>query len=374
MSFFFVCNYLCFIAAGWSRIPIVVYIVWIEAVFAITAFLFSPLNTTTATDLARIFYELDLYRAGLGDNLYIEAPLSSLYLHLVAYMFSNNHFLPVISVIVSYTLCFLTLLKILKYFSIDNKSVKRFAISILICGVAFFGIMNNIRYSMAMMFYWWIFYYDVIKHFKYAKLLYILAILLHPGTSMMVIVRVISAMKTKYMFMIMSMIGAFFYFLQDEFFSFLVDLFPVDSVLRDMALGISVKALSYSISVMYDIPWTMKLADAYLLFCLIICFILGKNYHILLLKNKIIENVITCMIILCLFGFTTNFMSGDFTGRIIVYSSVLNPLLMSDILTKCKNNCQQHYIYMKIFCLLLMLPYVSMYLFYFYDKWLYSGL
>ena len=39
---FFILNYIAFVLAAWTKIPIEVYMLWIVAIFSIVAFLYDP--------------------------------------------------------------------------------------------------------------------------------------------------------------------------------------------------------------------------------------------------------------------------------------------------------------------------------------------
>ena len=102
MEFFFIFNYVAFIFAAWTKIPVKLYMMWIVAVFSTIAFLYDPFIQARicggeGVDLCRHFDSLDLIRMGFDEGVYIEAPLSALYFKIIAYLFEKNNFLPAIS-------------------------------------------------------------------------------------------------------------------------------------------------------------------------------------------------------------------------------------------------------------------------------------
>lgn len=378
MELFFILNYMSFIFATWTKVPIKLYTLWIVAIFSIVAFLYDPfmqarLSGDMGVDLCRHFDKLDFIRLGLDDGLYIEAPLSALYLKVIAYMFEDNSFLPLISVWIYYGLVFFTSNKFFHLLNV-NASTQRFAICVILMCSVFFGVMNNIRYPLSVAMFFLGVYYDVTKNYVLTIFLYCLAVLMHPGSTMLLIVRGISIIRLKFsiVFFPAMVLLIFIYF--ESIINVAVSLLSAFPELQVLLLAISMKAVHYSVdSNVYDVPLIYRVLTMYMSCFLLFCYMMNKYYGQYRQEFRSIYRMTIFVTLLSFLGSITNFMEGNFSGRLMSIAPFFIALLISDTLL-CLSRENKNYMYVKILFFLLALPYICVYLFKIYPNWIYLGL
>lgn len=374
---FFILNYIAFVLAAWTKIPIKLYMMWIITIFSMIAFLYDPfiqarLAGSAGVDLCRHFDSLDSIRLGFDDGLYIEAPLSALYLRMVAYLFDDNSFLPLISTWIYYGLVFFTCNKFFHLLQL-NTSLQRFAICmILMCGV-FFGVMNNIRYPLAIAIFFLGLYYDVTKKYIFTVLLYCLAALMHPGSIMLLIVRCISMIRLKFSIVFFPVMTFFIFTYFESIIGVAVSLLSPFPEVQVLLLAISMKSVHYSVDSIYDVPLLYRVLTMYMSCFLIFCYMVHKYYGQYRQEFRNIYRMTIFVTLLSFLGSITNFMEGNFAGRLMSIAPFFIALLVSDTLL-CLSRENKNYMYVKILFFLLALPYICVYLFKVYPNWIYLGL
>lgn len=373
MSFLFIFNYIGFVILSWSKIPIKIYLCWIIGIFSIIAFLFNPyLTPYDGVDLVRHFDSLDYIRLNNSENLYIEAPLSALYINIIADTFENNHFLPLISVWIFYGISFLSLFKFLNHSNVDD-TIKRFSISIFLCLFVFFGAMNNIRYPIATAMFMFVLFYDVVKRSSKAKFFYLIPVCMHPGIIFAVIIRVLAEIKIKYvlfalLFLCLAVDNFFEYFIIN-----LASLFSAYPSIQAQLIGVAIKFIRYSQESVYKVPMIYRVLSVYEFFLFCMLFLLANNCKSYFNK-KILFRMSVLLIIIVSIGLITNFMEGNFTGRVASIMPFLSVLMVADILKYYKTKNKNEYITIKIAILIPSFLYLAVYLFKIYNNWLYIGL
>ena len=377
MELFFILNYMSFIFATWTKVPIKLYMLWIVAIFSIVAFLYDPfmqarLSGDMGVDLCRHFDKLDFIRLGLDDGLYIEAPLAALYLQVIAYMFEDNSFLPLISVWIYYGLVFFTCNKFFHLFDL-NVSLQRFAIGMILMSVVFFGVMNNIRYPLASAIFFLGLYYDVTKRYFITVFLYCLAVLMHPGITMLVIVRCISMIRLKISIVVFPVLVCIFFVYFESNISVAVSLLSSFPEVQVLLLAISMKAVHYSVDSIYDVPLIYRVLTMYISCFLLFCYMVNKYYGQYRQEFRSIYRMTIFVTLLSFLGSITNFMEGNFSSRLMSIAPFFIALLVSDTLL-CLSRENKNYMYVKFLFFLLALPYICVYLFKVYPNWIYLGL
>ena len=379
LYFFFVLNYLLFILAAFTKIPIKIYIVWILSVFSIIAFCYDPILQAEhmggeGVDLCRHFDSLDLVRVGDYDNLYPEAPLSALYIYIIATLFSSNHLLPVVSMMIFYIISLYTILKICNKFN-ANDEIKRYGILLFIILYNFFSSMNNIRYPIATALFFLIVFYEVIEKKKIIKFFYSIPILMHPGTILFLMTRIISCIRTRYAFLLFGTITVGFIYKFDFIIQALINASSPVPEIQALLIAISYKLISYSANEVYDVPLIYRVMNIYNVFVLGMMVLLSANYfgktkRILLIRRMAIA-IFACSLV----GIITNFMDGNFTDRMIESSAfIIEPLYIALLVKMKEKNNHKSYIILKNGCILMGIFYLLPFLFKIYPNWIAQGL
>ena len=156
-------------------------------------------------DLYRHFLALDSIRLyGEYSLVYLTAPLSREYFFLIA-KFNDNHLLPVVTSLLIYLISFFVINKACKKFGVvGNREL--FVIFLFVALYEYPLMLSNIRYPLALALFSLFFYYDVFEQKKYFRMLYILLLFLHPGTAILIGLRILSCLKRRYIFLIL-MVG-----------------------------------------------------------------------------------------------------------------------------------------------------------------------
>lgn len=376
---FFIINYICLIAALWSKIPIKLYFLWMMAIFSIVAFIYDPflqarISGTDGVDLCRHFDTLDMIRLGLTDSVYIEAPLSALYLNLIAYLFDNNHFLPVISLWIYYGIYFFVMNKFLSYTGVDE-ALKFFSIGLCILCDVFFWSMDNIRYPIAIMLFSLVLYYDTVSKAKTVAILYILPILMHPGILILLSIRIMAKFKFIYSVILLSLLGIIMTQYYESILMSAISVFASLPDIQSLFLAISMKSINYSTESVYDIPLIYRVLNIYITLCLFFVYCLARNIGI---DNNIQIKILCRMTLLTVFlstvGTVANFMEGNFTARILSIAPVFLTVLAGNVLLIYKQKSLERCMYIKVFLFCILLPYMLVYIFKIYPNWIYSVL
>ena len=277
-----------------------------------------------------------------------------------------------ISVWIYYGLVFFACTKFFHLLDL-NISIQRFAISmILMCGV-FFSVMNNIRYPLAVAMFFLGLYYDVTKKYVLTIFLYCLAVFMHPGSIMLLIVRCISIIRLKFsiVFFPAMVLLIFIYF--ESIINVAVSLLSAFPELQVLLLAISMKAVHYSVDSIYDVPLIYRVLTMYMSCFLLFCYMMNKYYGQYRQEFRSIYRMTIFVTLLSFLGSITNFMEGNFSGRLMSIAPFLIALLVSDTLL-CLSKENKNYMYVKILFFLLALPYICVYLFKVYPNWIYLGL
>lgn len=377
MEFFFIFNYVAFIFAAWIKIPVKLYMMWIVAVFSTIAFLYDPFIQARicggeGVDLCRHFDSLDLIRMGFDEGVYIEAPLSALYFKIIAYLFEKNNFLPAISVLIYYYGIFFTFDNFFKMLN-ANDSIQRFVICMVLMCSVFFDVMNNIRYPLAINMFFIGLYLETVKNYKLSVFLYCLSFFMHPGIIILIIVRCISFIKLKYGIVFLTILS----FIISNYFESLVSIsISLLSSLPDLQvllLAISMKFSNYSSNVVYEVPLEFKLLTLYMSCLVIVCYIFNKYYGEYRDEFKYIYRMTILVALLSIWGITTNYMDGNFSGRIMSISPLFISLLVADTLVNFPAE-NKNYMCLKLLFLIFSMPHIVVYLFIVYPLWIYFGL
>lgn len=378
MSFLFIVNYIGIIFSAWFKIPIRVQIFWAIGIFSIIAFCYEPYLQASidvhgsGVDLCRHFDSLDYIRMNGSENIYIEAPLSALYLFFVANIFDNNHYLPMISIWIFYGISFFSLFKFLNYFDLDD-DIKRFSVSIFLCVTVFFAPMNNIRYPIATSMFLLVLFYDVVKGYKAAKYMYLLPICMHPGIIFAVLIRWLAVVQLKYVMII----SAILFFLVNNYFDILIlsvaGIFSEIPSIQIQIISIAGKFTNYSEHVVYDVPLIYKLTSAYMTLLFVVVFSFVNNYDSYFKKN-IWFRMSIIVIAVSIVGLITNFMSGNFAGRFLSIVPFLSTIMIADVMNHHKSKNDGSYFSFKLIIFIAAFIYLGVYLFRIYDGWLYLGL
>lgn len=375
MAEFFTFNYILLIFSTWCKIPIKLYFMWMMIIFSIIAFIYDPFLQSRiyggngSVDLCRHFDKLDMIRLGVDDNLYTEAPFSALYLKTIAYIFDNNSFLPVISVWIYYGIYFFAGNKFLSYMKAD-KSTKLFALGMcILCGV-FFWNMNNIRYPIAVIMFFLVMYYDIIKKLLYTPILYILPVLMHPGVLILICVRFMAKWKLKYSIIIFCLLAGVITSYYEQILTQIIYLLIGLPDIQTLFIAVSLKSTTYATENVYDVPLLYKLLDAYITLVMFIVYVMANSYN----RNNSYLNVFYRMvgitILLATLGNITNFMDGNFVSRLLGITPAFMTLMTGDILSACKKQQKQN---IKVILFCITLPYIFVYLFKIYPNWIYPG-
>lgn len=376
MELFFVCNYVAFIFAAWTKISLKLYMLWIIAVFSIVAFLYDPFMQEKVcggggVDLCRHFDSLDLIRLGFDDYLYAEAPFSELYLRTIAYLFETNNFLPLISVWIYYGIAFFACNKFFKLLNL-KKSVQRLAICIiLMCGV-FFWNMNNIRYPLATVIFFSGMYFDIVANKIKRNFCYVCALLMHPGTIILLIVRCIANIKLRYSIIVFAIVSFLIANYYENLVFILVHLLMPFPDIQINVTTVLMKSVRYSAGIVYEVPLLYKILNIYISCVLMVVLLFFMHYRRYNSVLKYLPRMAFVIVLLSIFGTITNFMNGNFADRLMSMVPFFISLLTSDTLM-CFGQENKNYVYVELIVFILALPYIDVYLFKVYPNWIYAG-
>lgn len=378
MILFFIFNYIAFILLAWTNINLKLYIVWIISVFAITAFLYDPFlqaklsGGSEGVDLCRHFESLDLIRLGLDEGLYIEAPMSAVYFKVIAYLFDDNSFLPLISVLLNYGLVFFTFNKFFRLLKLDT-SLQRFAICMILMCEVFFGVANNIRYPLAITILFMGLYFDIVKNYMFSLFLYCLSVLMHPGVGMLLIVRCVSFIKLKYSIMCIAILTLLMSNYLETILEVLISFLSPFPDFQVLLLAISLKGVAYSSGDIYTIYFVFSLLTIYLSFFLLLCYAANRYCVQYREEFKYIYRMSVIIPLLSIIGIIANFMGAHFSERLMIISPFFIALLVVIALNDF-DKTNKNYIYVKLLFFIIPIPYICAYLFGIYPSWLYLGL
>jgi len=212
---------------SFSNISIKKYIFLSIAFLAIFAYNFDPIYVYNRynhyTDLVRIFEDVDSFRVmGYEYYGYMSAPLSRLYISFFGIFFSDNNILVFTTVVIIY----LTNLYILYRIGKDNKCDNN---SILFSMFLFIGMFNylsavvNIRYPIVISIFFMILYFDLVLNRKLVKIVYFLLILMHPGSIIFFIIRLITRTRLKYSLIFIVLSFSLLNFFMDKIFIYIIN-------------------------------------------------------------------------------------------------------------------------------------------------------
>lgn len=200
---------------------------------------FDPIETYIIkghyVDTVRIFNEINLFRENgwTGTDVYDNFILSKIYIFVFSYLDKDYNFLlPVINAFIIYFLVFLVLRKIAEYIDVNNNILK---CSILYTTLmaSYFNITTNIRYPLAISLLLICIFYDLIrqKHRIICFVMYFVILMLHPGTFIIFIVRLLVSLPK----MISAFIFLMILFLGGDTIISLLSLLPMDVILGMIA-------------------------------------------------------------------------------------------------------------------------------------------
>ncbi len=374
---YFVISHIAVVIMNFLRIPLVFYILIIMSAYSIVAFSFDPVLQQKmyggeGVDLYRHFESLDLIRIGNGENLYMEAPLSLLYLSVVANLFDNNHILPLVSTWIFYAMYFYLIISYCKCIKADDYVIKT-VICIGISFLVFFGVMNNIRYPIAMGMFMLVFYQEFIKE-KISKIWYVLPVLMHPGIAFLLLIRLLANIKFRYIFMLILPFSIFVILNIENILQTIISFLVFMPDLQNLIVKAMIKMYSYSSGDEYAVPLLFRVTSLYVFIIFLVLSALAYNYRCKLMKNEYFVRMIKIITIVVLTGEITNYMDGNFSDRIIGILPFFITMLSSDILVIMNKMDRMTIVTVKTFLYGSSLFYLSIWLFKVYLNWIYGGL
>lgn len=375
--FYFVISHIALWVAKWFKINMVIYMAIIMGAYSLVAFNFDPVLQQMncggeGVDLYRHFMSLDLIRFGNSDELYIEAPFSALYLYGIATLFDNNHMLPLISTWIFYIIYFYIVISYCKKIGAKYSIVKS-VIFISICFMVFFGVMNNIRYPIAMTMFMFVLYNEMLTR-QIGKLWYILPVLMHPGIIFLVIIRALAQNKMKYSITIGSIASLMILLDFDNIIQIMISFLSFVPDLQYLIIKTTIKMYSYSSGDEYAVPLLFRATSLYVFFVFVILLMLATNYQSELYKNKLFMRMAKITILVVIVGEVTNYMDGNFSDRIIGVLPFYVSMLCADILVKIQEQAKLTKTAVESFIYINSFAYLSIWLFKVYIDWIYGGL
>lgn len=200
---------------------------------------FDPIETYIIkgyyVDTVRIFNEINLFRENgwTGTDVYDNFILSKVYIYIFSYLDKDYNFLlPVINTFIIYFLVFFVLRKIAEYVDV-NDNILKCSILYATLMASYFNITTNIRYPLAIAVLLICIFYDLIKQ-KYRMtcfIVYLVTLMLHPGTIIIFIVRLLVILPK----MISAVIFFMILFLGGDTIISLLSLLPMDVILGMIA-------------------------------------------------------------------------------------------------------------------------------------------
>lgn len=160
-------------------------------------------------DTIRMYDEMHtLRRLGWeGLDEYNEAPLSKLYLYLIS-LLDINQLLVIITCLVVYFIILYMINKIGYEFKINNK-IRCLSILYIVMSIKYISVTTNIRCPLSVAIFFCILMYDLIgqknKIFCFAG--YIISILIHPVTLVLLIIRILGRFSLKNSIVLISCLG-----------------------------------------------------------------------------------------------------------------------------------------------------------------------
>ena len=374
---FFVISHIVLAIFNWIKINPIAYTLIIMIPYSLVAFAFDPVQQARhgggGVDLYRHFERIDLIRLGLGDDLYLEAPLSEGYMWLMAHLFSNNHFLPMISTWIFYGIAFIAILLTCQYLKAGSDE-KRLAIWFFIAFYQYFMLVSNIRYPIAVALFVLIFYFDVIKNDRCAKFIYIIPLLLHPGVGLLLIIRILVAVRLKYSVFILSLLILLLLGNFEGIVQQLLGVLYFWPDLQVLALGILFKLFTYNTENVYDLPLIYRILSLYAMAIYILILFIAYNYKCILLKNVKIYRMVVFALICSFLGEITNYMNGNFTERVLAIMPFLMAFIVADIFNNLNSKSAALRKFMKMLVMVTSSIYLFIHLFKVYITWIYLGL
>lgn len=239
MYYLLLSMYIIYIVLFFIKIKSSFYWKIINLTIPIPIIFFDPIETYIIkgyyVDTVRIFNEINLFRENgwTGTDIYDNFILSKVYIFMFSYLDKDYNFLlPVINAFIIYFLVFFILKKAARYFDVSDNILK-YSILYATLMASYFNITTNIRYSLAIAILLICIFYDLIKQ-KYRIIcfaMYFIILMLHPGTIIIFIVRILVILpKIISVFIILIIL-----FLGGETITSLLSLLPIDVVLGMIA-------------------------------------------------------------------------------------------------------------------------------------------
>lgn len=202
MYYLLVLMYIIYIILFFMKIKSSLYWKIINLTIPVPIIFFDPIETNIIkgyyVDTVRIFNEINLFRENgwNGTDVYDNIILSKIYIFVYSYLDKDYNFLlPVINAFIIYFLVFFVLKKVAEYFDI-NDNVLKCSILYATLMASYFNITTNIRYPLAIAILLICIFYDLIRQ-KYkiiCFIMYFIILMLHPGTIIIFIVRLLVAL------------------------------------------------------------------------------------------------------------------------------------------------------------------------------------
>ncbi len=291
-----------------------VYLLAVIVIMSIFAYLFDPIlaweqSGGSGMDGVRYYGIVDSFRTwGWNDEFFIGVPGSSVLLYFYS-LFPNNHFMQLINFVIYMLIVMGTVYEIGKELSLANRNiVTGLFFAFLFTG--FVSVINSIRYPMAVALFIFVLYLDVFRNHLWAKILYIVPVLTHPGSAMFVLIRFWARGNIAYSILLLMMLAIIFtisgYGIADILLSFSSFLSPDAVVL----IGMADKASSYTSEAVYDIGLILRICIVLvsLLMLLISIHIIRIKYEI---ENKSLRLICNMGVIIPVFGMAALFTIED---------------------------------------------------------------
>ena len=375
--FSFVFSHVCAFVSSLIRVPWIIQIAIIMSAYSLVAFCFDPVLQQMnyggeGVDLYRHFTTLDLLRIGSAGDVYMEAPLSALYMCGIAYAFDNNHMLPLISVWMFYGLYFYYIYSYCQHLQ-TNEYVRNKITFLSVCFMVFFGVMNNIRYPLAVAMYALVLYKEMIKD-EVSKLWYIIPVLMHPGMSFTVIIRLFAQCRLRYCIVMVVFLVVCFGNAYDAFVERIISACAATPDLQKMLFYAFFKLNSYSSGDGYVMPLLFRITSLYIFAFFIMLCMIAVNYKTRLMQNKVFARMVVITILLVVLGWVMDYMNGNFVDRIIGVFPFYITLLCTDVMAVIQEKTKITRLVVMSFIYIGALSYVSIWLFRVYFDWIYGGL
>lgn len=301
MYTFFVLGLLFLAMLSFIRIDTKVYCAMIIIYSAIFLYNFDPYlplqaNPIYSVDSIRYFATIDNFRV-LGDSYdkYAGSPLSRLYLYGFSQLFSDNNLIYPITIFIYYGVSFYILYKFAKKNSFSIYATNVTMILFFVTSDVMKTI-EGIRYPIAVSLFMLVFYYDVIVSKRYIAILYIIPFLMHTGTIMLIVLRVMSSLEMKKSCGLILLLVPFLGIYGNQIITYIVQLIsilPIDGDVLYTLMELQLKINNYGGTIAKDsdfglLGYVMIYVKILFIFCMVV-YVCHK-YKTHLFRNDIMLN------------------------------------------------------------------------------------